>query len=212
MHATVGVTDHLYWQGRAAWGRSSNKVSPFLTFTNKFDSERWLVSTSLTGRWQYGAWGFRPFASLANMHDTAQSNSDTFGLPIPSLRSTLGLAKAGPEFSYTFQPAMDWRVEPRLGAQVLWNSAGDTTVAGLRSIRRRDSRPLGRTWPDGIERQNHRPHPRRPRLERQLRRHRYRRPYRGGGTDSRARAVLIGLGRTGFRQWQGRATLVVPLQ
>ena len=137
------VTDHLYWQGRAAWGRSSNKVSPFLTFTDKFDSERWLVSTSLTGRWQYGAGGFRPFASLAYMHDTAQSYRDTFGLAIPSLRSTLGLAKAGPEFSYTFQPAMDWRIEPRLGAQVLWNSAGDTTVAGLGSIRAETAGPSG---------------------------------------------------------------------
>ena len=43
MHATVRVTDHLYWQGRAAWGRSSNEVSPFLTYTDKFDSERWQI-------------------------------------------------------------------------------------------------------------------------------------------------------------------------
>ena len=69
------VTDHLYWQGRAAWGRSLN-VSPFLTFADKFDSERWLVSTS-----------------LAYMHDTAQRYRDTFGLAIPFVRSTTGLAE-----------------------------------------------------------------------------------------------------------------------
>ena len=122
---------------------SESLGSRFLTYTDKFDSECWLLSTSITGRWQHGAWGFRPSASVAYMQDTAQSYTDTFGVVIPQVRSTLGLAKAGPEFSYTFEPAKDWKIEPRVGAQVLWNFAGETTATGLGSVGGEQAGPSG---------------------------------------------------------------------
>lgn len=130
-YATVRMTDELYWQARAAWGGSSNTVSPFLTYTDSFDTERWLVSSSLTGRWGFGAWGFRPSASIAYMEDTAQSYRDTFGVAIPQVKSTLGLAMAGPEVSYTFEPSKGFLVEPHAGLQVIWNFAGSATAAGF---------------------------------------------------------------------------------
>ena len=54
-YATVRLSEHLFWQGRGAWGRSSNEVSPYMNYTDKFDSTRWLISSTLAGRWTHGA-------------------------------------------------------------------------------------------------------------------------------------------------------------
>ena len=43
-YATLRLSENVFLQARGAWGRSSNFVSPFLTYTDTFDSERWLVS------------------------------------------------------------------------------------------------------------------------------------------------------------------------
>lgn len=65
-YATLRLTDNLlFWQARTAWGRSSNEVSPFLTYTDKFETDGWLVSSTLTGRWGIGPWVLRPSASVA---------------------------------------------------------------------------------------------------------------------------------------------------
>jgi len=53
-HVTVRLTDSVFWQARAAWGKSSNEVSPFLTYTDRFDTIRWLASSTLIGRWEPG--------------------------------------------------------------------------------------------------------------------------------------------------------------
>ena len=37
-YATIRLTEQMFLQARAAWGRSSNEVSPFLTYTDSFDS------------------------------------------------------------------------------------------------------------------------------------------------------------------------------
>ena len=98
-YATLRLTEHLFWQARAAWGRSNNEVSPFLTYTDKFETDRWLVSSTLTGRWNFGPWVFRPSLSMAYMEDAAKSYTDTFGAVIPEVKSRLGQAKAGPEIA-----------------------------------------------------------------------------------------------------------------
>ena len=108
-YATIRLTEHMFWQARAAWGRSSNEVSPFQTYTDKFETDRWLVSSTLTGRWSFGPWVLKPSASVAYMEDGARSYIDTFGVVIPDVKTRLGQAKAGPEVGYRYQ------VNPDLG-------------------------------------------------------------------------------------------------
>ena len=75
-YATLRLTDNLlFWQARTAWGRSSNEVSPFLTYTDKFETDGWLVSSTLTGRWGIGPWVLRPSASVAYIEDVSKSTS-----------------------------------------------------------------------------------------------------------------------------------------
>ncbi len=130
-YATLRLSQYVYLQGRAAWGKSSNEVSPFMTYTDKFDSTRGLVSGALVGRWTHGAWTFMPSATVSYMRDTAEGFVDTFGAAIPSVKSELGQAKAGPEISYRLPWSSSVMLEPRIGAQVIWGFAGGTTADGI---------------------------------------------------------------------------------
>ena len=142
-YATIRLTDQMFLQARAAWGRSSNEVSPFLTYTDSFDSTRWLVSSSLTGRWNFGPWTVKPTASIAYLEDASDSYKDTYGVTIPGVTSKLGQAKIGPEFSYRFEQANGSVIEPHAGVQLIWNFAGGTTAAGVGALNGDQAGPTG---------------------------------------------------------------------
>jgi hypothetical protein len=133
-YATLRLTDNMFWQLRGAWGRSWNDVSPFMTYTDSFTSTRWLVSSTLSGRWQAGAWTLKPSATLAYIEDASDAYHDTFGVLIPKVTSSLGQFKVGPVVSYRAIFADGTVVEPYAGIQVIGTLAHDTDVSGLGAI------------------------------------------------------------------------------
>lgn len=120
-YATVRLSENVFLQGRAAWGTSENEVSPFLTYTDEFDTDRWLVSGTLKGDWEYGPWLFRPSASLSYIEDASEAYTDSLGVRIPGLESSLGQVKAGPEISYRTELSDGSRIEPHLSVEAIWN-------------------------------------------------------------------------------------------
>lgn len=141
-YATLRLSENVFLQARGAWGTSSNWVSPFQTYTDNFESERWLVSSTLTGRWTNGAWSYRPSASVSYMEDVSKSYADTYGIVIPSVKSTLGQAKAGPEVSYRFDLGHT-QIEPRAGMQAIWNFSRETTAVGFGQVNGEAIGPAG---------------------------------------------------------------------
>jgi outer membrane autotransporter protein len=143
-YATARLSQNVFLQGRAAWGRSSNSVSPFHTYTDDFKTERWLVSSALIGRWKWGPWQFQPSATLSYIQDISGSYTDSLGVVIPSVKVSLGQFKAGPEGSYRYELANGTILEPRVGLQVIWNfdssdnsAAFGGTLAGPEEVRGR---------------------------------------------------------------------------
>lgn len=130
-YATLRLSEAVFWQLRAAWGQSSNTMSPFQTYTDHFDSERWLASSTLAGRWTSGPWVFRPSASVSYIEDAAKSYTDMLGTTMPGVTTRLGQAKAGPEVGYRYELGHGTVIEPHAGLQVIWNFSQDTTAAGL---------------------------------------------------------------------------------
>jgi outer membrane autotransporter protein len=126
--APRALSKNIFLQGRAAWGR---QISPYLTYTDEFDTTRWLVSSTLSGHWQYGPWKFRPSATVSYIEDTSKSYTDSLGVVIPDVKSRLGQAKAGPSVAYTFRMPDGSVLEPRAGFDVIWNFAADnSTISG----------------------------------------------------------------------------------
>ena len=133
-YATLRLTDSLFLQTRGAWGKSSNQVSPYLTYTDNFETDRWLLAATLHGRMGYGNWSVRPTASFSYMVEDAKSYADHFGVTIPELKSRLGQAKIGPDIGYSFHLGDSAIVEPHVSLQMIWDFANDATAAGYSTI------------------------------------------------------------------------------
>lgn len=130
-YMTMRLNERLFLQARAAFGSSENEVSPFLTYTDSFDSQRWLVSSTLTGAFEKNRWMIRPSASLAYIEDKSDAYVDGLGVPIPSVRTSLGQFRAEPEVSYVYKLAGGTILEPKVGAAVIWNFDSSNRVANF---------------------------------------------------------------------------------
>jgi outer membrane autotransporter protein len=124
-YATLRLSDNVFLQGRALYGQSRNEVSPFLTYTDRFDTERWLVGANLTGRWTWGGFTFAPEATLAYIEDTSEAYADTFGTLIPEVTTRLGQFTAGPQVRYLLPIDGDMRFETYGGFDLVWNFADE---------------------------------------------------------------------------------------
>lgn len=132
-YATVKLSDNVFFQTGAGWGKSKNDISPTLTYTDSFDTERWLARGKLKGIWHFGDLKFSPDLSVAYIEEHQKSYTDTLDVLIPSQTVSLGQAELGPEFSYTIQREDGRLFIPRIGIKGVWNFAHDNgaLVSGM---------------------------------------------------------------------------------
>ncbi len=114
-------TDNLYFDARAAWGQSDNTVSPFGTYTDSFETERWLARANVTGNWEFGPWRFTPTAGVAYFDEDVQSYVDSNGITIAGQTVKLGRLNFGPEVGYKFKLSDGSTFEPSLSLQGIWD-------------------------------------------------------------------------------------------
>jgi Autotransporter beta-domain/Viral BACON domain len=130
-YGTIRLSEHLFLQARAAAGQSQNTISPYLTFIDQFSTTRWLASSTLVGRWQYGSVQLRPSASITYIEDVSNGYIDGLGVNIPKVKSSLGQMKVGPEVNYRYDFTGGASIEPRAGLQAIWNFAGEGNGASF---------------------------------------------------------------------------------
>jgi trimeric autotransporter adhesin len=130
-YATLKLSENIFWQARAGWGRSNNELSQTPAATDKFSSERRLASTTVSGRWAHESWLVQPAISVSYLEETAKGYTDVLGASVPAMNSHLGQAKAGPVISFRHEAKPDLIIEPRLGLEVVWDFASGGTVPGL---------------------------------------------------------------------------------
>lgn len=189
-YATVRLSDNLFWQSRAAWGKAHNEVSPDATTTDSFGSTRWLASSKLTGRYQMSAWQLRPSVGVAYMEETSDGYTSANGSLVDSVKTRVGTASAGPEISYQYRLNPDVLIEPRAGIEAIWTFARDISVGGNSAIVGGDA--IG---PEGV----------RGRAELGLR------AMIVGGTVIDLSGAYDGIGAGDYNTITGRAVLRMPL-
>ena len=128
-YAEFRINDNLIFDVKGLWGRSSNNISPFLTYVDKFDTERWLLSARLTGSWRQGPWHFSPRAEVVGYKDTQKAYTDSLGILIREQSIALGRVIVGPEISYIHKTQAGGIIEPRLAAKALWTFSQDKAEA-----------------------------------------------------------------------------------
>jgi|GEM_PF-1063801 len=115
------LTDSLIFDGRAAWGRSNNDVSPFGTYTDEFKTSRWLLKGQFTGEFDWDDWRVNPNLSVIYFEEDQKAYVDSLNIAIPSQTINLGRVTFGPRFSKTFKQGINSTITPSLGIRGIWD-------------------------------------------------------------------------------------------
>ncbi|MGI9409665.1 MAG: autotransporter outer membrane beta-barrel domain-containing protein, partial [Hyphomicrobiaceae bacterium] len=132
-YAEFELARGLYFDAKALAGRSTNDISPFNTYTDTFETSRWLVAARLTGSWHWqskgrSTWHLSPRAEVVWFSEESESYTDSKGVLIDGQQVGLGRVKVGPEISYRHVTNRGTRIEPRLSVKGLWSFGDDVNA------------------------------------------------------------------------------------
>ncbi|CAN0550806.1 unnamed protein product, partial [Laminaria digitata] len=127
-YLTARITDRFYVDGRLAWGQSDNSISPYETYSDGFDTQRWLASAALIGDFDHGAFNIMPELRLSYFTEETGAYTDSLGNRIPSIEVETGTLEFGPTFSTEIELNDAMILSPRLTAKGIWTFAQDNTA------------------------------------------------------------------------------------
>ena len=85
VYVVTRVPNHpLFIDGRLLYGQTINDVSPIGTYTDTFETERWLAQVNVSGELQFHATTLIPSVQLAYTTDDQAAYTDGLGNMIPS--------------------------------------------------------------------------------------------------------------------------------
>jgi outer membrane autotransporter protein len=140
-YLSAEVIDGVFFDARAMWGRSDNDMRMTIGgvgYSGNFNTERWLVSSRLTGKMTYGNWHVTPEARVSYMEEDRKSFTvtDQFGVTstvIDSRTLSIGQLSAGPEIGYRMWTDDGMAIiEPSVALRVNWDFSvkGDDGASG----------------------------------------------------------------------------------
>jgi outer membrane autotransporter protein len=130
-YATMRLTNNLFFQARAAWGKSTHELGFDGSPEDRFDADRWLVRGTLIGQWRWGPWQLRPRISVGYIEELQETYQSSLGVVVPEQKVTLGQVKGGPEVSYRYKLADGTVIEPSLLLEGVWNFTQDAGVGAI---------------------------------------------------------------------------------
>ena len=74
------LADHpLYFEGRLLWGQTRNTITPFGTYSDRFDTERMLAMARISGEMVFGDVTLMPTVAASHTTDRQQTYTDSLG-------------------------------------------------------------------------------------------------------------------------------------
>ena len=132
-YMTTKLTEHLYADVGIGWGKGQNKMSPFGTYTDSFNSERWLASMAMVGDFSVNHIKIKPTARLSYFKESTAAYADTLNVAIPSFAVKTGSFEFGPKISSHFVSDNETKYSPFITLNGVWefsnNNAGLTQNA-----------------------------------------------------------------------------------
>lgn len=89
----------LYFEGRLLYGQSNNDISPLGTYTDSFETERWLAQLRATGEYKLQNTTLMPLLDVTYTEDNQRAYTDSLGNTIPGQSVDLMQVSAGFDFS-----------------------------------------------------------------------------------------------------------------
>ncbi|WP_422133998.1 HYR domain-containing protein [Endozoicomonas sp. ALD040] len=119
-YLTTELSDNFYVDARAGWGKVENRISPFGTYRDSFDSERWLATAALIGTWQIQETRITPEARLSYYKEKSDDYLDSLNVAISSVEVETGVFQFGPTVRKDFKMSTDTRLSPFLTFEGIW--------------------------------------------------------------------------------------------
>ncbi|MDH4982158.1 autotransporter outer membrane beta-barrel domain-containing protein [Hyphomicrobium sp. D-2] len=119
-YMSARIHDNIYFDLRAAWGRSDNDID-VANATGSFDTSRWLVKGTLAGNWMHDVWRITPSAELAYVEESADAFTNSAGTFVPGQDVSLGRLQFGPEIGYRIRHTADTFIEPFAALKGVWD-------------------------------------------------------------------------------------------
>lgn len=120
-YVTARIGERLYFDGRIAFGESTNDVSPFNTYTDRFRTKRWLVDATVSGDYDWNNWTVSPNLSLAYIEEKQSAYIDGLGVAIPGQTVSLGQIRFGPSFTTTYYGRNSLAISPTFAVNGIYN-------------------------------------------------------------------------------------------
>lgn len=112
-YATARLSDNIYLDGRILFGESDNSISPLGTTIDEFDTDRILVSGSISGQFGEGkGYTFTPTLEVRHLSETQNAYTDGLGVDIPEQAFDIGEVSFAPRFEKIFSPSSEWTLRP----------------------------------------------------------------------------------------------------
>ncbi|WP_073013980.1 choice-of-anchor D domain-containing protein [Roseibium suaedae] len=99
-YTVIRLHQNLYFDARATYGQSYNRVNALGLFYDDFTTNRLLLQSGLTGDFQFGDLAFNPFAKVTYYWEEQEGYTDTLGNWIPSQDFDLGRLEFGPQVTW----------------------------------------------------------------------------------------------------------------
>lgn len=113
---------NLYYEARALWGKSSNDVTPIGTYTDNFETERWLASLKVQGSYDLNdEVTIKPAVSISYFEETQEAYTDTNSNFIPEQTISLGEFKFGPSITRSFDMGNGYFIRTTAGISGIAN-------------------------------------------------------------------------------------------
>ncbi len=98
---TADIGDGLYFDANLSYGQATNEVSPLGTYTDEFNSERWLASISLFGNIDRENLNIQPNVSVNYFEETSDAYTDSLAVPVAAQTTRLGDVELGSRFTWS---------------------------------------------------------------------------------------------------------------
>lgn len=102
-YALIRLGESIYVDAHASWGQSSNTISPLGTYTDTFDTTRWLVAGAISGDYRYGSWSLNPIVSLQYIQEQQEAYVDSLSVTISGQTIAQGDVRFEPRLAYHWQ-------------------------------------------------------------------------------------------------------------
>lgn len=129
---------NLFYEARASWGKSNNEVSPYGTYSDSFETTRWLTSAKVSGSYKLNDITLSPTASISYFRETQESFTDSLSNTIDEQTISLGELRFGPILSKTMKLADGSIFTPKIGLSGVWNFGIENTNTSQASLLNND--------------------------------------------------------------------------